>query len=153
LAAEDAADVFQEVLLAVMLHLADFRRDGLQDSFSGWIAAITRNKVRDYYRRRQGKAEARGGSTAQRQISEIPQPTEARIQSDAESEAWLSRRAIDLIQAEFEPHTWDAFWRTAVDGQPPATVAEDLQMTVPAVYTAKSRVLRRLRQVMAELPQ
>jgi RNA polymerase sigma-70 factor (ECF subfamily) len=141
------------VLLAIMLHLADFRRDGPQDSFSGWIAAITRNKVRDHYRRRHGKAEARGGSTAQRQMSEIPQPAEACIQPDAESEAWLSRRVLEMIRVEFAARTWDAFWRTTVDGQPPAYVAEDLQMSVPAVYMAKSRVLRRLRQAMGELPQ
>ena len=39
--AEDAADVVQEVLSAVMVHLPDFRRDGPQDSFGGWLATIT----------------------------------------------------------------------------------------------------------------
>ncbi|MGA2796091.1 MAG: sigma-70 family RNA polymerase sigma factor [Thermoguttaceae bacterium] len=155
LTADDAADVFQEVLSAVMLHLSDFRRDKPQDSFSGWLAAITRNKVRDLYRRRHGKAEARGGSTAQRLIAEIPQPpqpSEEFIRPDAESAAWLSRRTLDLIRAEFENRTWEAFWRVTIQGQPSSQVAEDLQMSIPAVYTAKSRVLRRLRQVMAELP-
>jgi len=156
LAAEDAADVLQEVLLAVSLHLAQFRRDGPHDSFGAWLAAITRNKVRDHYRRRQGRAEARGGTTAQRHMAEVPQPpelSEASIRPDAESDAWLSRRALDTIRAEFEPRTWDAFWRTTVDGRPPADVAAELQMSVPAVYMAKSRVLRRLRQVMGELPR
>ena len=182
LVAEDAADILQEVLLAVLLHLTEFRRDRTQDSFSGWLAAITRNKVRDHYRRQCGKAEARGGSTVQRQMAEIPQPERAgkgdksnlceapggpfrqisrvpfsrsdeSIRPDAESDAWLSQRALEMIRAEFETHTWDAFWRTTVDGQPPAGVAADLQMSVPAVYTAKSRVLRRLRQVMSELPR
>lgn len=46
LTAEDAADVVREVLAAVMLHLPDFRRDRREDSFSGWLATITRNKVR-----------------------------------------------------------------------------------------------------------
>ena len=52
LAAEDAADVLQEVLAAVMRHVPDFRRDGPHDSFTAWLATITRNKVRDHYRRR-----------------------------------------------------------------------------------------------------
>ncbi len=156
LTADDAADVFQEVLSAVMLHLSDFHRDRPQDSFNGWLAAITRNKVRDLYRRRHGRAEARGGSTAQRQMAEIPQPPEPSdefIRPDAESAAWLSRRALDLIRAEFETRTWEAFWRVTIQGQPSSQVAEDLEMSIPAVYTAKSRVLRRLRQVMGELPQ
>lgn len=156
LAAEDAADVLQEVLSAVMLHLADFRRDRPQDSFTGWLATITRNKVRDHFRRRHGKAEARGGSTAQRKMADVPQPQDppdASISADAESAAWLSRGVLEAIRAEFEPRTWDAFWRITVEGQSPADVAEDLKMSVAGVYTAKSRVLRRLRQVIRELPQ
>jgi RNA polymerase sigma-70 factor (ECF subfamily) len=156
LTADDAADVFQEVLAAVALHLPDFRRDRPEDSFSGWLASITRNKVRDHYRRQRGRARARGGSTAQRQMAEVPQPpepSEESIRPDAESEAWLSRRVLEMIRVEFEPRTWDAFWQTAVDGQLAADVAADLEMSVPAVYMAKSRVLRRLRQALGELPQ
>ena len=156
LAAEDAADVVQEVLSAVMVHLPDFRRDRPQDSFSGWLATITRNKVREHYRRRHGKAEARGGSTAQRQMAEIPQPpelSEESIQPDAQSAACLSQRVLEMIRAEFEARTWEAFWRVSVGGQSPAHVASDLKISVAAVYKAKSRVLGRFRQVLSELPE
>jgi RNA polymerase sigma-70 factor (ECF subfamily) len=154
--ADDAADVLQEVLLAVTRHVSEFRRDGPHDSFTAWLATLTRSKVCDHYRRRHGKAEACGGSTAQRRMADIPQPPEPSpeiIQPDAEAVACLSRRVLDMIQAEFEPGTWQAFWRTAVEGQSPALVAEDLQMSAAAVYTAKSRVLRRLRQRLGELPE
>ena len=154
--AEDASDLVQEVLLAVMVHLPDFRRDGPQDSFSGWLATITRNKVREHYRRRHGRAEARGGSTAQRQMAEIPQPPEPleeAIQPDAQSDACLSRRALEMIRAEFEARTWEAFWRVSVGGELPADVASDMGIRVAAVYKAKSRVLGRFRQVLSEFPQ
>ena len=163
LAADDAADVLQEVLAAVMRRLADFRRDRPGDSFNAWLATVTRNKVRDHYRRRQGRAEGQGGTTAQRQMAEIPQPPvghvsnvppdDDSIRPDAESNAWLTRRVLESIQAEFEPRTWNAFWQTTVDGRSAADVAQDLQMSLGAVYTAKSRVLRRLRQALGELPE
>ena len=153
--ADGAADVLQEVLAAVLQHVSDFRRGGPHDSFTAWLATITRHKVCDHYRRRQGRAEARGGTTAQRQMAEIPQPEPAHetIRPDAEAAACLSRRVLDMIRAEFEPGTWQAFWQTAIDGQSPALVAEDLQMSTAAVYMAKSRVLRRLRQALEELPE
>ncbi len=154
--ADDAADVLQEVLASVMRHVSDFRRDGPHDSFTAWLAAITRSKVSDHYRRRRGKAEARGGTTAQRQMAEIPQPprsAEETIRPDAEAAACLTHRVLDTIRAEFEPGTWQAFWRTAVEGQPPAHVAEDLKMSTAAIYMAKSRVLRRLRRALGELPE
>lgn len=156
LAAEDAADVLQEVLAAVARSLPGFRRDRPEDSFGGWLATITRNKVRDHYRRRQGRAEAPGGTTAQERMAEIPlppEPDEDSIHPDAESNAWLARGVLESIRAEFEERTWEAFWQTAVEERLAADVAADLDMTVGAVYTAKSRVLRRLRQALGELPE
>ncbi len=48
------------------------------------------------------------------------------------------------MKREFRPNTWEAFWRTAVDGQVSEEVAGKLKMSVGAVYVAKSRVLARL---------
>jgi RNA polymerase sigma-70 factor (ECF subfamily) len=154
LQAVDAADVLQEVLSAVLTHVPEFRRDRPEDSFTAWLATITRNKIRDHYRRRAGRVEARGGSTIGRQLAEIPEPPELSddvVQPDAESTAILSRRGLDLIRAEFENRTWEAFWRTAVEGHSPADVADDLGMSLAAVYMAKSRVVRRLRRELGEL--
>ena len=61
----DAADVSQEVLAAVARHLADFRRERPGDSFRGWLWTITRNKVRDHWRRHVDQVQASGGTTAQ----------------------------------------------------------------------------------------
>ena len=139
-----------------MIHLPEFRRDRPEDSFAGWLATITRNKIREHYRRRHGKAEARGGSTALRKLADVPQPaepSEESVRPDAQSAACLSRRVLEMIQAEFEARTWEAFWRVSVDGQSPADVASDLGMSVAAIYKAKSRVLARFREVLRELPE
>ena len=156
LAAEDAADVVQEVLAATVAHLPGFRRDRPGDSFSGWLAAVTRSKVREHYRRREGRAEARGGSEAQQRMAQFPQPAEPsdeRIEPDAQAAAYLSQRALEMIRAEFEVRTWDAFWRVSVGRESPAHVAADLEVSVAAVYKAKSRALARFRQLLAELPE
>jgi RNA polymerase sigma-70 factor (ECF subfamily) len=50
-----------------------------------------------------------------------------------------------------EPASWQAFWRTAVDGCPGADVAQELGMTIGAVYTARSRVLERIRKQIQQL--
>jgi len=151
---EDAADLVQEVFTAVATHVGGFRRDRPSDSFGAWLRTITRNKIRDHYRRRQGKPQAQGGTEAHEQLAQIgepPEPSDPSTATDNGLDAWLSRRGLELVRAEFEDRTWEAFRRTAVEGQSPAHVAEDLGMTVPAVYQAKSRVLRRLRQELDEL--
>ena len=58
-----------------------------------------------------------------------------------------------MIRVEFEARTWEAFWRVSVGGQLPSHVAADLEISVAAVYKAKSRVMGRFRQVLSELPE
>jgi len=55
------------------------------------------------------------------------------------------------VQPDFHPTTWEAFRRFAVDGLPAAHVAEELGLTENAVFQAKSRILKRLRQEAGDL--
>ena len=50
------------------------------------------------------------------------------------------------MKSDFEPATWQAFWRVVTQGESGVEVARDLGMSVNAVYVAKHRVLRRLRE-------
>ena len=63
----------------------------------------------------------------------------------------LLHRGLELVRADFEERTWQAFWRCTIEGHPAAEVAADLGMRVDAVYQAKARVLRRLRQELGDL--
>ena len=62
----------------------------------------------------------------------------------------LAKRAAQLIRVDFQPKTWQAFWRVCANDEEPARVAEDLGMSMAAVYTAKSRVLAHLRRELQE---
>jgi RNA polymerase sigma-70 factor (ECF subfamily) len=149
---DDAADVLQEVFAAVAAHVGEFRRREDGDTFGGWLRAITHNRVRDFFRQRHGQPEARGGTDAQQQLAnllELPEPTGPT--ESVETDSGFLRRALELVRAEFENRTWDAFWWTTVDGRSPADVAEELGMSLQAVYKAKSRVVRRLRRELGDL--
>jgi RNA polymerase sigma-70 factor (ECF subfamily) len=149
---EDAADVFQEVFQSVAAHLAGFHRDRAGDSFRGWLRTITRNKVTDHYRRRQREPAAVGGSEARDRLARVAGAAPPDEPGETAAEAGLLHRALGMIRGEFEPRTWEAFWRTAVDGRAAADVAAELGMTPGAVRVAKSRVLHRLRAELGDLP-
>jgi RNA polymerase sigma-70 factor, ECF subfamily len=148
LGAEDAADVAQEVFAAVAKRIGAFRRDRPGDSFRGWLWTITRNRIRDHLRSRKGKPEAQGGTTAQRRFVEIPeQPPEAPTSSvNAVAGGDLRRRAIGLVRAGVEERTWQAFWRVVVEGREAAVVARELGISAQAVYDAKYRIRKRIRE-------
>jgi RNA polymerase sigma-70 factor (ECF subfamily) len=149
---EDSADVLQNVWQAVSSHLSQFQRhkDG---AFRAWLWTITRNKLNDHFRRQPVEQPALGGSTARQFLQELPEcePESYLAQSSVDGSGDVLRRALDLIRNDFELHTWKAFWLSAVDGEAAQTIAERLQMSLAAVYQAKARVLRRLREELAGL--
>ncbi len=149
----DAADAAQETFRSVAAGVENFRRERPGDSFRGWLWTITRNKVRDHFRQRQDLPAAEGGTDAQQQLLQVPDdPSEStRSTGPSNHTGGLAHNALELVRAEFEDHTWQAFWRTTVDRQPAAAVADELGMTPAAVYKAKSRVLQRIRHELGDL--
>ncbi len=145
----DAADIVQEVFRSVLGGLETFRKDRPGDSFRGWLWTITKNKIRDHVRQGGSAPRAAGGSAAQEQLQQVPdEPTET---EEAVENGLIVRRALELIRPEFEDRTWQAFWRSAVEEQATADIAEDLGITKGAVRQAKYRVLGRLRQELEGL--
>src|SRR6266852_2326662 len=123
---EDAQDVSQEVFRAAATSMDHFRRERAGDTFRGWLRGITRNVLREHYRRRGRQPQAAGDTDAPSEIH------------------GLHRRALDLIRKEFEERTWRAFWQTAIEGRCPVDVAVEQGVSPAAIRMAKSRVLRRL---------
>jgi len=143
---EDAADLMQEVFLAVARAVRRFEHSESHGRFRGWLWTITRNRFRDWHRRRHDQFAARGGDSAWQELAAIPEEwsDDATEVTHAEVRS-LFQRALNLVRDEFQPQTWEAFWRTVVDGQSTEEVATALGLSAASVRQAKSRVLRRLR--------
>jgi RNA polymerase sigma-70 factor (ECF subfamily) len=144
---QDAADVFQDVFQAVAKNIGGFRKENAGDTFRGWLRTITHNKVRDFYRKSGRQPAGEGGTDAQIRLQAVPAASapEEDDSGVAQADRGLFSRALALIQGEFEPHTWQAFWLTAVEGRAAVDVSSELGMSPGAVRVAKARVLRRLR--------
>jgi RNA polymerase sigma-70 factor, ECF subfamily len=144
---DDAPDLVQEVFAAVALGIDGFRREKPGDSFAAWLRTITQNKVCDHFRARRGLPAAEGGTEAHQRLDQLAEPSEPSAASNPrEVQEMVLPIGLELVRAEFEPRTWEVFHRVAIQRQPPARVANELGMSIQAVYQAKSRVLRRLRQ-------
>ncbi|MFZ4731992.1 MAG: RNA polymerase sigma factor [Pirellulales bacterium] len=139
----DAADVGQEVFTRVWHALDRFHRDRPGDSFRGWLRTITRRTALDHLRhgrRHPAPAGATDLGPAALAADEDPDAAELDVER-----AFLHRRALALVESDFEPVTARAFRAVVIDGLPAREVAAALGITTNAVYIAKSRVLARLR--------
>jgi RNA polymerase sigma-70 factor (ECF subfamily) len=151
LQAADVDDVAQEVFQVVLRRVADFRKEQPEDSFRGWLWTITRNKLGDHWRRKAANPHGVGGSEAREHLENLP-VTEREANRDASSEMTigLHQRALEMVRQQFEEKTWRAFWLVVCESRRPGDVAEELQISLNAVYLAKSRVLHALRETLGE---
>jgi RNA polymerase sigma-70 factor (ECF subfamily) len=143
---QDAADLIQDVFTLLVQKLAEFRYDPGK-RFRGWLWTLTRNCCRERLRRQQVPVQP----GAPELLSQAATPGVAEEVAEEEYRQYLTRRAMQLMQAEFEQPTWTAFWESVVNERPAAAVAEELGLSENAVYLAKGRVLRRLREELAGL--
>ena len=142
----DAHDVVQYVMAAVARSIDRWQSDTSRASFRTWLYRVANNAFVDFIRKRRPDAAA-GGSSVIRILDEQPDH-EALAESTWEHEhrrevfRWAARR----IRKEFSESTWAAFTMTTIGDTSPAATAEKLGMTVGSVYTARSRVMRRLKE-------
>jgi RNA polymerase sigma-70 factor (ECF subfamily) len=143
----DAADVGQDVMWTVARRIASFDHHRSGATFRGWLKTITRHKIGDYLKKRARQNETPGDAMGQLVWNEVPEELPDALSSESRFDVKqvILHRIIHVIQAEFEPQTWQAFWLATVEERPIAEIAEQLGMTRQAVRQARYRVLRRLR--------
>jgi RNA polymerase sigma-70 factor (ECF subfamily) len=148
----DADDLAQAVLQAVAGAIQRLDYDPRQGSFRGWLFQVVRNQLRKLLARRKRAAVGSGDTHVQAVLEAQPAPEpadEALWQEKYQEE--LFRWAARQVRPQVAESSWQAFWLTAVEGKSAREIAPGLGMTVGAVYTAKSRVLNRIREVIQRL--
>jgi RNA polymerase sigma-70 factor (ECF subfamily) len=149
LQAADSADVAQEVFCSLMRRIERFQPN-TEGGLDRYLWIITRNKLRDLHRRR-ARSPLTGGNAYER-LLDIPQQEAAGANEDAPGGGEEPfHRALLLVRGDMGERTWQAFWRCVVDEQASTAVGQELHMTANAVRLARARVLRRLRETVADL--
>lgn len=150
LAENDAADLAQDVFALLLVKLPEFEyqpQEQRAGRFRAWLRTVTLNKWRERRRTRQ----AEPLSPADPRWNELTTPDDAERFWREEYEQFLVAQALKIMQDEFQPTSWKACWETTVNGRKAAVVAAELGISEGAVFVAKSRVLRKLREELAGL--
>jgi RNA polymerase sigma-70 factor (ECF subfamily) len=140
----DAEDLTQDVLAIVVKEVASFEHRGRTGSFRSWLRTVTVNRAREFWRSGKCRTPAAGGFP--QMLDQLADPQSVLSgQWDAEHDAHVIRRLLTILEQEFEPQTAQAFRLLVFERQKGADVAAALNMSLAAVYGAKSRVLQRFR--------
>jgi RNA polymerase sigma-70 factor (ECF subfamily) len=148
----------QDIFLKLFKNLGKFSNDAPNSGFRKWLSRLASNSVLDHLRGVERQPSCVGGSAAQWIVdnhvweSADTEPFEDGESTPPEERVILVRRCLELVRKEFEPRTFEAFWEIVLNGKAPGEVARSLGMkSVGAAYTAKSRVTKRLRELLEQL--
>lgn len=147
----DAEDLAQQVLLLVLKNISKWKTDPARARFRTWLQTVVRNATINALSRRP-RDQASGGTTSLQQLQQRPDKADSLwfdLQWQRETLRWVAQK----VRGEFESTTWTAFWDTAIEQLSAQEVAERIGMSVGAVYIARSRVMQRIKQRIAELDE
>lgn len=142
----EAADVIQEVLIAVSNKAADFDPSRDRGRFRTWLFEVGRRTTLAKFRERQRPDRAVGGSDFVLQLTNHPcdsDEQENKFSIDLRRQAF--KHVARIVSREVSEQTWQAFWRTAVKNQSVKQVARDLKISQGTVYVSRSRVMARMK--------
>ena len=170
IADHDASDVCQDVLAAAALGMPKFRQRDAGGAFVRWLQTIAQRKIADFFVR--GPKLKLGddcsvdwldrAAAAMPGIGEEPQNEEALLRGVSGEitpdgsprrvgETRMQIEALLRVRQRLRPRTWNVFCRLVCDQCRPEIVAQEFAMTLGAVYLARSRVVRAVREEFERL--
>lgn len=150
---EEASDVAQETLAQFASDYANGRYDRSRGRLSSWIIGIASNRIADAGRDARRRKVRRGDSA----LDNLAGDGSADPSDDADWRESVRRVIFEQALANlrsgsrFDERTIRAFELAALRGVPPAASAEACGMTVDEVYVAKNRVIKKLRELVAQI--
>ena len=146
----DAEDVTQEVLVCLARKLRSFAYDPVR-SFRGWLRTLTEHACIDFVAER-GRRDCASGDTGVLEVlKSAPARADLLARLEEQFDQELMSEALVRVRLRVDPQTWEAFRLTATEGLSGEAAAAQLGMRLTAVFKAKSRVLRFLRDEVARL--
>jgi RNA polymerase sigma-70 factor (ECF subfamily) len=146
-AGADPADLVHDVFVKLMQELPKSSYDPAFGGFRSWLRSVCQNHWRDHRRKR---------------AHHVVQADDAQLEALAAADDGLERfwnedynsllacAAFRLLEGEFDPITRAAFVEVVLNDCPVTEVARQFGLTPNAISMRKFRVVRRLRQELAE---
>ncbi len=143
----DSDDVVQDVLMALSRAMPGFRYDPAKGKFRSYLKTVALHAI---FRK---SCQRRGGPS----LSDVETMAHTAAGDESVDAQWEQewrryhlRRAMQVIEAECSSRDRHAFDRYAIAGEDGARVAADLGLSMDALYQIKSRITKRLGQLIEQ---
>lgn len=145
---DDAADVVQEVLAAIMR--GSYQRS--RGRFQKWLVTVLLNKIRDVHAAQVRRAELSSDVEAIDRLEQMPARSEEE-EWNHERQRHLFRVAAEHVQSCTNATHWQVFVRTALHSEPVPVVARSLNLSLTNAYAIKSRIMKEIKDEIHRLQE
>lgn len=143
-----AEDLTQEIWLKLLHEIHRF--DHAKGRFRAWLKAVVNNALTDFWRRHQRSPERSGvgGTAFLDRVANVVRPEAADELSGvlARQGTISAVEVLARVRARLHESTWLAFYRTLIEQRPAKEVAQELGLSVAAVYKHTYRVKQMLHE-------
>ena len=136
----DASDLVQDVLTLTFQKLSSFKYDRTK-SFRAWLRTVTINRYRETVRRKSAKQAVASHSV----LEQMQGAGRAESTWDLDYAKLLVAQAMEGMRSDFAEPTWQALKLVVGKNRSVDQAAGETGVSPWTIYSAKSRLLRRLR--------
>lgn len=137
----DSEEVVQKVLIVIWNKLPEFKYDKNQ-KFKGWLYRVTRNNVRDFYKKI-FRHNAKIDNAAKAFLNEEENFSKFDEVAEEEWKSYIASMALDNIRDKYADNVIEVFIRLS-EGGTPASVAQEMNLPPNTVSVYKKRVTAQL---------
>lgn len=145
----DAQDLVQTVFVSIAGAIGKWTPKDSHVKFRHWLLRVARNATINLLTRRPLDQAAAAEGDFLETLEATDRHSESLIELEYRRELLI--RATEMVRVDFAPDTWKAFELTAIQGLSKEQAAQELGKSIGTVYAARSRIIRRLSEAVAEL--
>lgn len=145
LQAADCDDVLQDVLMSLTKSMPRFEYDPRRGKFRSYLKTVTLHAIFARMRQKQGEIALEDVKTA---AEAAAADRSIDLLWDEQWRQYHLRQAMRTIEAEFSEADRQAFQHYALAGHSASETASILGLSIDQVYQAKSRILRRIAELV-----
>ena len=150
--ARDAEDVAQQILASFCQSYRANKYEREKGRLRDWLFGIARNEIRNWYRRKLPREVCVAGPDSRTEFfAQIEDDNHLETLCERELREAVMRQCLAQVKLEVGDTKFAAFELFASQGVPARQVAEQLGITSNAVFIAKHRILKRIRELLPEM--
>ncbi len=150
---EEAEDAAQTTLMEFSTAFQVGKFDREKGRLRKWLFGIARNQIKNTFKKRPREVQVGGETEHADLFAKVSDEDRWEELWEQEWRQAVLRQCLDEIRTQFDAKTVEAFELFASRGQPAKQVADQLEMSENAVFLAKHKILKRIRELVPQMEE